>query len=93
MENKFDPKKNYTWSEDSLWSLTGLEIGALKALIDLTLNSEEARRVFLAVDCAAILRKQLENGIKNGTLKEMETPIVEAAQTATGQPKTEIDEN
>lgn len=71
MENKFDPKKNYTWSPESKFELSGITYGKIRKLVEMIVNSPEAVKVLTALDLGKDLQDLFEKSVEEGLIKEM----------------------
>ncbi len=65
-----EQNKNYTWSPEETFSVSGLEIGALNRFVDMVLSSEMAQIVTFATECKAILNMNFKKALDEGKLKE-----------------------
>lgn len=71
MENN---NKRYVWDPQASFTISGREFALILNTFKNILNTEEAARIFLAQECAQIMERQLEEGIKSGIVKEEEEP-------------------
>ena len=72
-KQEFDLNKNYTWDENSQVTLTGKQYGFIRHFVNMVIGSPEAQRVMLGMEIAGFLQGILEEGIKQGWVKEKES--------------------
>lgn len=86
-KQKFDSNKNYTWSPDTEVVLTGKQYGFLRTFVNMVVNSPEAQRLMMGMECAGILQGILEKGVED----EWVTELKEENNTVEFKPKENID--
>ena len=69
----FDPNKQYTWTEDTSFTIKGGEFGLILNTLRAAIATPEAQIAILANDANKVLTEVLANAVVNGTVKEMET--------------------
>lgn len=68
----FDPNKQYTWTEDTSFTIKGGEFGLILNTLRAAIATPEAQIAILANDANKILTEVLAKAVENGTVKEME---------------------
>lgn len=69
----FDPNKQYTWTEDTPFTIKGSEFGLILNTLRAAIATPEAQIAILSNDANKILTEVLAKAVENGTVKEMET--------------------
>jgi len=68
----FDPNKQYTWTEDTAFTIKGGEFGLILNTLRAAIATPEAQIAILANDANKLLTDVLAKAVENGTVKEME---------------------
>jgi len=68
---KFDPKKKYTWAQDTAFTISGGEFGLLLNTLRAITSTKEAQTIILASEAGDVLEKALSNGVETGIVVEI----------------------
>jgi hypothetical protein len=68
---KFDPKKKYTWSPETVFTINGHEFGLLLNTLRSITSTKEAQTIILAHEAGDALEKTLATGVESGIIIEI----------------------
>ena len=68
---KFDPKKKYTWSPETVFTINGHEFGLLLNTLRSITSTKEAQTIILAHEAGDALEKTLASGVESGIIVEI----------------------
>ena len=68
---KFDPKKKYTWSPETVFTINGHEFGLLLNTLRSITSTKEAQTILLAHEAGDVLEKTLAHGVETGKIVEV----------------------
>lgn len=68
----FDPQKQYTWSPNDTFVLSGSDFGLVLNALRSTIATQEAARILLAVDAHDVVQGALAKAVEAGQVKEVD---------------------
>jgi hypothetical protein len=68
---KFDPKKKYTWSPETVFTINGGDFGLLLNTLRAITGTKEAQTILLAHDAGDVLEKTLASAVETGIVVEL----------------------
>jgi hypothetical protein len=68
----YDPNKNYTWTQDTEFVLSGGEFGAVLNAIRAALSTKEAQTIIALERASLFVEKALAEAVMEGKVKEKE---------------------
>lgn len=70
----YDPSKNYTWTPEDVFELTGSDFGLILNTLRGVLATEEAAKIMLAQKASTALEGVLSRAVEAGIAKEVTPP-------------------
>ena len=68
---KFDPKKKYAWSPETVFTISGNDFGLLLNTLRSITSTKEAQTIILAHEAGDALEKTLATGVETGIIIEL----------------------
>jgi hypothetical protein len=68
---KFDPSKQYTWTENDTFTISGGEFGLVLNALRAITSTQEAQSILLAVDANNVITGVLGKAVEAGQVKEL----------------------
>ena len=69
---EFDPRKKYTWSSDTTFTLSGNQFGMLLNTVRAVLSTREAQIVMMAADSSDVLDGIMAEYVAKGAITEVQ---------------------
>lgn len=67
---QYDPRKKYTWSPDTQFTLSGNEFGILLNSLRQIVSTKEAQTILRASDAADVIENLMAQSVANGIVLE-----------------------
>lgn len=68
---KYDNSKEYTWTNEEIFTLTGRELGLISNTLRVILSTEQAAQILLAHRASQVVEKIITEGVESGKIKEV----------------------
>jgi hypothetical protein len=69
---EFDPRKKYTWSSDTTFTLSGNQFGLILNTMRAIISTREAQTILMAAEASDILDGIMAESVANGVVVEIE---------------------
>ena len=69
---EFDPRKKYTWSSDTTFTLSGNQFGMLLNTVRAVLSTREAQIVMMAAESSDVLDGIMAEYVAKGAITEVQ---------------------
>ncbi len=69
---EFDPRKKYTWSSDTTFTLSGNQFGLILNTMRAIISTREAQTILMASEASDILDGIMAESVANGVVVEIQ---------------------
>ena len=69
---EFDPRKKYTWSSDTTFTLSGNQFGLILNTMRAVISTREAQTIIMAAEASDILDSIMAKNVASGIVVEIQ---------------------